>query len=116
MTEDKPIQLSAWERAVLDRFLDMYAPDQPQLREQIAQCSVLWREELPASLYVQLDVPASLAMQETPTSPLDLAGYDADGVEIDLMLFLRDGRFAAIEALRVDSRPIQKLPAPDTLH
>jgi hypothetical protein len=108
--------LTAWERAVLERFISVCLSDDATLVKQVDHVLVSERDPEPRLIYVGLGVDRDRAVaSKAAYGPYDLRGRDRDGELIDLMLFIVDGYLAAVEGWRQDDAPIQQLPDPAAL-
>jgi hypothetical protein len=107
--------LTDWERRLLDQFVELCLGDDPCLRRQIDVASVHERELFPSNAYITLGVPSTSEPARVADGPYQLEGFDLDETPIGFMLFLDNGRLAAIEYIRADSEAIESIPDPAAL-
>jgi hypothetical protein len=110
-----PAPLDAWASAVLGKLLAPTYPGVEALRVQAA--SVEGRNlDTGTGLMVYLYVAESNGIATVATRvPVEGRALDLDGTEIQVLLHVMNGRLHMIEAYRIDSTPLSRLPVPASL-
>jgi hypothetical protein len=108
MTGSEFRPLAQWERDLLDRLLEADFPGRDEVREQLASCLVREYDEHGCLEFaVQSDVKAPVEM----TVPVEVMADDADGIPIELLLFVKDGKVSELEFNKADGSPIIRMPS-----
>jgi hypothetical protein len=117
---DPPRPLTRWERDVLNRLLSLPFPGHHRVLEQVR--AALVREDSTRNPSVILTIPRHIApvldeagQLEMGVIPVELAGKDADGMEIGVVLGWRAGYIDFLDVHRYDGEPFLRLPDPGQL-
>ena len=107
MSDEPWRELTPEERGVIARILEKDFPGRDALRAQLDSARARDMDEVGSIEIQALGGPRSDAVSPVPVYA---ACPDADGFEIEVSLFLRDGRLAELRIAKVDDSAIQHWP------
>jgi hypothetical protein len=110
---DPPGPFTTWERAALDRLLELDHPWSEGLRVQLADAAVAGRcHHCPT---IDITVPGGTPKLALPAEPSSidmpaLHGRDADGMFVEIMLIVIDSEVTAMDVWRGDGGTFTEPP------
>ena len=107
-TSQKWRQATRYERALLDRLLEPEFPGANELRQQLSGARVRT---------IDSEGSLELAVSSGPVARADSVVMngtylDLDGVPVEILVHVRDGRLAELEIYKADGTPIRRRPEP----
>ena len=116
MSKQRFRSMTEEEKALLSRLLEMPFEGSRELSKQIAHALV--REIAGPGDHlgsIEFRVNNPVVAPVSVSVPVEARGFDEDGVEVDFLLHVRDGRLDTLEVLKADGSPIRSLPEAATL-
>ncbi len=102
---DPPEPFTAWERAALDRLLELDHPWRDGLRVQLADARVVGRCHHCPTIDIKVPIGTPKLARPADPSSIDmpaLHGQDAEGMSVEIMLIVIDGEVTAMDVWRGD--------------
>ena len=108
MSQEQWRELTREERSVILRILEKEFRGRDALREQVALARVRTVDEMGS---IEIDVPGDVGSDAFPgVVPVYARVPDADGFEIEIQLFVRDGKLSELLMSKEDGSAILQFP------
>ena len=103
-------ELAGWERALIDRLLVSEFEGRDELQQQLQDCRVRIVDKYDDNYgSLEFDVQSG-PLAKTESVVADGQAQDSDGIPIEVLLFVRDGKLHELEIYKADGTPIIRRP------
>lgn len=100
-------ELSEWHREMLTRLLNAPFPGQQELKSQVLTSHF---RAIDINQSLEIFPTSSIVAPVVKRIPVEAYAADEDGVQIQLLLFTRQGLAYMLEVLRGDGEQVKRLP------